>query len=64
MRTLALFDEKNIGFFEIYGVCVRTDKVGVEPVRIFCGQRERAVDFFRDFVRMSFMYGPLSVLMV
>jgi len=36
--------------------CVRTDK-GVEPVRIFCEQRE-GESIFRDFVRMSFMHDP------
>jgi len=29
---------------------------GVEPVRTFFGQME--INFFRDFVRMSFMDGP------
>jgi len=36
MRTSALLDAKNFGFFEFYGVSVRTR--GVEPVRTFFGQ--------------------------
>jgi len=36
MRTTALFDTKNFGFFEIYGVSTQTG--GVKPVRTFCGQ--------------------------
>jgi len=42
--------------------CVRTDKEEVEPVRTVrtvCGQGERG-SFFCDFLRKSFMYGPLS----
>jgi len=31
---------------------------GVEPVRTFCGQEERG-SIFCDFVRTSFMDGPL-----
>jgi len=38
MRTSALFDAKNFGFFEIYDVSVRTR--GVEPLRTVCGQGE------------------------
>jgi len=52
------FSEKNFGCFEIYGVSARTRGEGVEPVRTFFGQGEL---IFRDFVRMSFMDGPLVV---
>jgi len=38
MRTSALFDAKNTGFFEIYGVSARIRSEGVESVRIICGQ--------------------------
>jgi len=44
MRTFALFGAKNFGFFEIYGVSARTRGKG---------------SIFRDFVRTSFMDGPL-----
>jgi len=43
MRTSALFDAQNFGFFEIYGVSVRTREV--ESVRTFRGQRERGQFF-------------------
>jgi len=43
MRTSALFGEKNVGFFEIYGVSARTR--GVEPMLKFTGQGERVVNF-------------------
>jgi len=46
---------KNIGFFEIYGVPART--WGVEPVRTFCGQKEKG-SIFRNFVQTAFMDGP------
>jgi len=54
------------GFFEIYGVsAVRTNKGGggVEPVRSFYGQGGRR-SIFRDFVRISFMDGPLQLDLV
>jgi len=58
MRTSALFGAKIFGFFEIYGVsAVRTNK-GIGPVRIFCEQCGSG-SIFRDFVRTSFMDGPL-----
>jgi len=61
MRTSALFEAKNFGFFEIYGVSARTRGEEVEPVRTFFGQEGR-VSIFRDFVRTSFMDGPLALL--
>jgi len=53
MRTSALFDAKNIGFFEIYRVSARTRGEGFEPVRT----RGKGW-IFRDFVRTYFMDGP------
>jgi len=44
MRTSSLFDAKNFGIFEIYGVSARTRRV--EPVRTFCGQWGRVGQFF------------------
>jgi len=41
MRTSALFNANNFGFFEIYGVTLRTR--GIEPVRI----RGKGVNFSR-----------------
>jgi len=57
MRTSALFGTKN---FEIYMVCPHGQRGrGIEPVRTFCGQGGRE-SIFRDFVRTSFMDGPLA----
>jgi len=56
MRTSALFDAKNFGFFEIYGVSARNKGEGVQPVRTFSGQEEGSI--FRDFVRTSVIDGP------
>jgi len=47
--------QKNIGFFEIYGVSAQTR--GFDN----CGQGGGVN--FRDFVRMSFMDGPLVGLL-
>jgi len=54
MRTSALFDAKNFGFFEIYGVSARTRGKGLSQ----CGQfadkgDERSI--FHNFVQTSFM---------
>jgi len=57
MRTSAFFGAKYFGFFESYGVSVRTKGERIEPMRIFFGQGERSV--FRDFVRI-FYERPLS----
>jgi len=38
MRTSALFGEKNVEFFEIYGVSARKGGRGIEPLRTFYGQ--------------------------
>jgi len=51
--TSALFDAKNSGFFEIYGVFARTRRKGVEPVLTFFGQEGRG-----QFIAISFMDGP------
>jgi len=61
VRTSALFSTKNVGCFEIYGVSarIREGKGGIEPVRAFCG---KGGSIFRDFVRTSFMDGPLSFI--
>jgi len=61
-RTSSLFVAKHFGFFKIY-LCVRTDKKrgGAEPVRTFCGQGGRR-SIFHDFVRTSFMDGPLFLV--
>jgi len=49
----------NIELSEIYGVSARTrGEKGVTPVRTFCGEGESII---RDFVRTSFMDGPLLV---
>jgi len=54
MWTPALFRTKNFGFFEIYGVSAQVRRV--EPVRT----RGDEGIIFRDFVRTSFMDGPLN----
>jgi len=68
MRTFALFGAKNFRFFEINGVSARTRGGRVEPVRTFYGEGGGEVasadkrgggTIFRDFVRTSFMDGPL-----
>jgi len=52
--------QKNFGFFEIYGISARQ---GGEREREdlsrygYFADKERGV-IFRDFARMSFMYGP------
>jgi len=56
MRTSANFDAKNFGFFEIYGASARTRGRGSASVDIFW---TRGL-IFCDFVRTSFMDGPLS----
>jgi len=53
MWTSVFFGEKNMGFFEIYGVSALT-RGGVMPVR----KRGGGESIFRDFVRMSFMGDP------
>jgi len=58
MRTSALFGEKRFRFFEIYGVFARTR--GVEPVRTFCGQGGRLVNFSR-FCADAFYGRPLII---
>jgi len=58
IRTSVHFVAKNFEFFEIYGVSARTRGEGVEPVRTFFGQRRKG-SIFCDFVRTSFMIGPL-----
>jgi len=58
MRTFALFDAKNSGFFEICGVVCLHGQGGVSQ----CGQisdEGGGGQFF--FVRLSFMDGPLTV---
>jgi len=55
MWTFALFGAKIIGFFEINGVSARTRGEGVEPVRTRGGGQ-----FFVNYVRATFMDGPLS----
>jgi len=51
--------KKNFGFFEIYGVPERTRRRGLSQCGHFV-DKERGGSIFRDFMRMSFMYGPLS----
>jgi len=61
MRTSALFGTKNLGFFEIYGMFAWTRGEGVEPVRTFCGQGGRRVNFLRfcaDFYGRPLMPFP------
>jgi len=50
MRTSTLFSQKNSRVFEIYGVSARTR--GVKGL------------IFRDFVRTSFMDGPLILVLL
>jgi len=55
MQTSVLFGAKNFGFFEIYGVSPRTRG------RRGLSQSDKGEgSFFRDFVRTSFMDGPLQ----
>jgi len=56
MRTSVLFGAKNFGFFEIYGVSAWSREV--EQVWTFFEKGVGVV--FRDFVRASFIDGPLS----
>jgi len=62
MRTSTLFGAKNIRFFEIYGVSARTRGRGFSQYRHFADKGE-GESIFRDFVRTSFMDGPLTVLL-
>jgi len=54
MRTFALFECKNLGFFEVYDVSARTREV--ELVRTFCGM-EKGVNFLRFYADV--FYGRL-----
>jgi len=57
MRTPALFGSKHIGFFEIYGVSVRTRlRRGLSQYGHFS---DKGGSVFRDFMRTSFMDGSL-----
>jgi len=56
MRTSALYGEKNVGFSKCDGMSART--MGAELVSI-CGKSVS----FSDFVRHSFMDGPLTFLL-
>jgi len=60
IRTSALFDVKNFRFFKIYGVPARTRGREVETVRTFFELGVERGSIFRDFVRTSFMDGPLG----
>jgi len=54
MWTSALVGAKNFGFFEIYGVSVRTrGEKGLSPVRTFCGHGEINFTRFRAEVFMD-----------
>jgi len=58
MRTSALFGEKKTEFFEIYGVSAQTrGKKGLSQCGYFV-DKKRGVQFFCDFVQMSFMDNP------
>jgi len=61
MRTSALFGAKNFGFFEIYGVSARTRGGGLASADIL-RTGERVI--FRDFLRASFMNGPLPGFLI
>jgi len=51
MRTFALFDANNFGFFEVYGVSARTRVVrGSASADIL--RKRRSI--FRDFVQTSY----------
>jgi len=51
MQTSALFGEKNLEFFETYGLSVRNSGEGVfNPVQAFCRQVERELIFY-NFVQ-------------
>jgi len=56
MRTSALFDAKNFGIFEIYGVSARTK--GGEPVRT----RGEGGSFFAILYGRFLCTGPLQLL--
>jgi len=59
MRISALFEAKPLDFSKFVW-CIRTDKEGeFEPVRTLYGQGGGII--FRDFMRTSFMGGPLLI---
>jgi len=62
MWTSELFGVKNFGFFEIYGVSARTKSMWDRASADILQTRREGVrgSIFRDFVRTSFMDGPLS----
>jgi len=57
MRTPSLFDAKNFGFFEIYGVSARTRGEGLSQGGHF-SDKGGGGQFFCNFVRTSFMDNP------
>jgi len=59
MRTFALFGTKAPDFSKFMVYSHGQEGSGVELVRTFCGQGRRG-SVFRDFVRTSFIIGPLS----
>jgi len=59
VRMFALFGAKNFEFFEIYGVSARTKGRGLSQCGHFVDKGSGS-SVFRDFVRTSFMHGPLS----
>jgi len=61
MRTFAFFGAKKFGFLEILGVSARTRGEEVEPVRTFCEQGRRGVDFSR-FCADVFYGQPLIIV--
>jgi len=60
MQTSAYFSAKNFGFFEIYGVSVRTRGRGLSQCGHFT-EKGGVGSNFRGFVRTSFMDGCLAV---
>jgi len=59
LRTSALFDAKNFGFFELYGVSERSSGEGFSQCGHFSDKGGRG-SIFRDFVWTSFIDRPLG----
>jgi len=62
MRTSSLFGAKNFGFFEFYGESTQTRERGLSQYGHFSDEDNRRGSIFHDFVRTSFMDGPLLFL--
>jgi len=58
MRTSGLFGARNFRFFEIYGVSARTRGKGYSQCEHLADKGGEG-SIFHDFVRTSFINGPL-----